>query len=248
MICTFLRVAQYAEKLHGTPGKRLLLPHLMLNKACLKTEPSLKWWLREQKKTVRPTSLLEVARKTVWTQALSSRKAQEDGGKQVSVHRGPRGETATSASQKVKEAGRDFTYLIVVLLGISITGGLFYAVFKELFSSSSPNQIYGKSLEKCRTHPEVISAFGEPVKGYGEMTRRGRRQHVSFIEYVKDGTKHTRVKFYIEGSEPGKRGTVYAEVKKNPESGECEFQYIVVEVDSYPRRTIVIEDNRFQDN
>lgn len=36
-----------------------------------------------------------------------------------------------------------------------LSGGLFYAVFKELFSSSSPNKIYGKALEKCRTHPEV---------------------------------------------------------------------------------------------
>jgi hypothetical protein len=36
----------------------------------------------------------------------------------------------------------------------------------------------------------------------------------SFIEYVKDGLKHTRVKFYIEGSEPGKQGTVHVEVKE----------------------------------
>lgn len=28
-------------------------------------------------------------------------------------------------------------------------------IFKELFSSSSPSKIYGKALEKCRSHPEV---------------------------------------------------------------------------------------------
>lgn len=88
----------------------------------------------------------------------------------------------------VKEAGRDLTYLVVVLVGITITGwkhskyktpeisfslsvclalalfnllslwfsgGLFYTIFRELFSSSSPNKIYGKALEKCRSHPEV---------------------------------------------------------------------------------------------
>ncbi|KAJ8782155.1 hypothetical protein J1605_010347 [Eschrichtius robustus] len=151
---------------------------------------------------------------------------------------------AASWDHSVKEAGRDFTYLIVVLIGITITGGLFYTIFRELFSSSSPNKIYGKALEKCRLHPEVLSVFGEPVKGYGEMTRRGRRQHVSFIEYVKDGLKHMRVKFYIQGSEPGKQGTVHLEVKENPESGEYEFQYIFVELEPYSRRTIVIEDNR----
>lgn len=242
MICTFLRAVQCTEKLHRSSGKRWLLPHLVRSKSCLKTEPGLRW-LHEQKKTPRPTRILGVTPKTIWTQGQSPQRAKEDSNKQVSVHR-QSGETAVSTAQKVKDAGRDFSYLIVVLVGISVTGGLFYTIFKELFSSSSPSKIYGKALEKCRSHPEVISVFGEPVKGYGEMTRRGRRQHVSFIEYVKDGLKHMRVKFYIEGSEPGKRGTVHLEVKENPESGEYEFRYIFVELEAYPRRTIVIEDNR----
>lgn len=243
MICTFLRAAQYTEKLHRSSGKRLFLPRFVLSKSCLRTEPSVRR-LHRQEKAVRPRCTLGGgAPKTIWTQGQSPRSDKDDSSKHVSVH-SPRGEPAVSASQKVKEAGRDFTYLIVVLVGISITGGLFYALFKELFSSSSPNKIYGKALEKCRSHPEVISIFGEPVKGYGETTRRGRRQHVSFIEYVKDGLKHMRVKFYIEGSEPGKRGTVHLEVKENPESGEYEFRYIFVELEAYPRRTIVIEDNR----
>lgn len=242
MICSFLRAVQCTEKIHRSSGKRLYLPHLVLNKACLKTEPSLRWGLHEQK-TVRPGCILGVSPRTIWTQGQGPQRAKEDSNKQVSVH-SQREETAISTAQKVKEAGRDFTYLIVVIIGISITGGLFYVIFKELFSSSSPNKIYGKALEKCRSHPEVISVFGEPVKGYGEMTRRGRRQHVSFIEYVKDGLKHVRVKFYIQGSEPGKQGTVHAEVKENPESGEYEFRYIFVDLEAYPRRAIVIEDNR----
>ncbi|XP_004466859.1 mitochondrial import inner membrane translocase subunit Tim21 [Dasypus novemcinctus] len=246
MICIFLRALQYTEKLHLSLGKRLLLPHSVFHKAGLKTEPSLRWGLPEQK-PVRPRCILGVAPKTIWTQGRSSRRAQ-DSNKQVSVHRSPREGTAVSTAQKVKEAGRDFTYLIVVLIGISITGGLFYVIFKELFSSSSPNKIYGKALEKCRSHPEVIGVFGEPIKGYGETTRRGRRQHVSFIEYIKDGLKHMRLKFYIQGSEPGKQGTVHLEVKENPESGECEFRYVFVEVESYPRRTIIIEDNRSSEN
>lgn len=245
MICVFLRAVRYTEKLHRSSGKRLFLPHFVLNKACLKTESSLRW-LQEQEKTVRPRCILGATPKTIWTQGRSPQRAKEDSSKQVSVSQ--RGETAVSMSQKVKEAGRDFTYLVVVLIGIGVTGGLFYAVFKELFSSSSPNKIYGKALEKCRTHPEVISVFGEPVRGFGEMTRRGRRQHVSFIEYVKDGLKHMRVKFYIQGSEPGRQGTVHLEVRENPESGEYEFRYIFVELEAYPRRTIVIEDNRAQEN
>lgn len=88
----------------------------------------------------------------------------------------------------VKEAGRDFTYLIVVLVGLGVTGdpptlniptlqrikcdfccnfyiswlclfpptgGLLYVVFQELFSSSSPNKIYGKAFNKVKLDPEV---------------------------------------------------------------------------------------------
>ena len=77
-------------------------------------------------------------------------------------------------SQKVREAGRDVSYLIVVLFGVGLIGGLLYTIFKELFFfSSSPNIIYGKALGKCRTHPEVIGVFGKPLKGYGGGGRGG---------------------------------------------------------------------------
>ncbi|XP_053324338.1 mitochondrial import inner membrane translocase subunit Tim21 [Spea bombifrons] len=164
--------------------------------------------------------------------------------KRVSVQTRSDGASPQTAAQKVTQAGKDFTYFIVVLVGIGVTGGLFYVVFKELFSSSSPSKIYGDALEKCRSHPEVIGVFGEPIKGYGETTRRGRRQHVSHVEYIKDGMKCMRLKFYIQGSEPRKQGTVHVDVKENPESGKYEYQYIFVEIDTYPRRTILIEDNR----
>lgn len=85
----------------------------------------------------------------------------------------------------MKAAGRDFTYLIVVLIGLGVTGesslraktqltfmlffyyiyywavcvpgGLLYVVFQELFSSSSPNKIYGKAFKKVQLDPEVRS-------------------------------------------------------------------------------------------
>ncbi|KAM6219520.1 mitochondrial import inner membrane translocase subunit Tim21 [Rhynchocyon petersi] len=241
MICALLRAVQHAGKLHRSAGAQVLGP-LLLPKASFTTEPS--WRSGLHRNSVRPLGALGVTLRTIWTQGRGPRNAKEDGSKQVSVHSSPRGDPAVSTSQKVKEAGRDFTYLIVVLFGIGVTGALFYVVFKELFSSSSPNKIYGRALEKCRVHPEVLAVFGEPIRGYGEMTRRGRRQHVSFIEYVKDGLRHVRLKFYIEGSEPGKRGTVHAEVKENPAGGQYDFRYLFVEVETYPRRTIVLEDNR----
>ncbi|XP_030300846.1 mitochondrial import inner membrane translocase subunit Tim21 isoform X1 [Calypte anna] len=192
-----------------------------------------------------PGPLLWAARQRIGTQAggLRAEKPGEES-KGVTVPGDRKEETLLSTVQRVKEAGRDFTYFIVVLVGIGVTGGLFYVIFKELFSSSSPNKIYGDALEKCRSHPKIVAVFGESIKGYGETTGRGRRQLVSHIEYVKDGLKHMRLKFYIEGTESGKRGTVHVEVRENPEGGRLEVRYIVVDVETYPRRTIVVEDNR----
>ncbi|XP_043825608.1 LOW QUALITY PROTEIN: mitochondrial import inner membrane translocase subunit Tim21 [Dromiciops gliroides] len=240
---SLLRAIQCTEKLHCCPGKRLLLLQLVpFNKADIKTWPCLRWGLLGQREVVlQPRRILRVTQKAIWTQGYKPLRAEEDSSKQVSVQKSRRGEPALSISQRVKEAGKRFTYLIIVLIGI---GGLFYVIFKELFSSSSPNKIFGKALEKCRSHPEVISVFGDNIKGYGESTRRGRRQHVSHIEYVKDGQKYMRLKFYIEGSVPGKQGTVHLETKENPESGIYEFRYIFVDVDVFPRRIIIIEDNR----
>ncbi|KAM3841480.1 mitochondrial import inner membrane translocase subunit Tim21 [Vipera latastei] len=193
---------------------------------------------------LRPEIGYDGVKRSFWVPSspLRSEKS-ENRSSQVPVQ-SKKGDVSLSAAQKVKEAGRDFTYLIVVIIGIGVTGGLFYVIFRELFSSSSPSKIYGDALEKCRAHPEVIGVFGEPIKGYGEATRRGRRQLVSHIEFVKDGLKYMRLKFYIEGSEKGKQGTVHLEVKENPESGKYEYRYIFVDIDSYPRRTIIIEDNR----
>ena len=102
MICTLLRAVRCTGKLHSFSGKQLFLPHFVLNKACLKTVPSLRWALQEQK-TVRPRCIWGVTQKTIWTQGQSTQRAKEDSDKQVSVHRSQGGDTAVSTSQKGKK-------------------------------------------------------------------------------------------------------------------------------------------------
>ncbi|XP_015272227.1 PREDICTED: mitochondrial import inner membrane translocase subunit Tim21 [Gekko japonicus] len=244
MLSSLMRGIHLSDKLLGSPVQRLCVRQ---RKAFIRTWVCFKLGQRLScnESGLHPGLAFANVRRKIWTPEGSLRSGKsENSNTQVSVPRSQKGGASLSAAQKVKEAGRDFTYLIVVVVGIGITGGLFYVIFKELFSSSSPSKIYGDALEKCRAHPEVIGVFGEPIKGYGESTRRGRRQLVSHIEYIKDGLKYMRLKFYIEGSEKGKQGTVHLEVKENPESGKYEYRYIFVDIDVYPRRTIIIEDNR----
>ena len=112
--------------------------------------------------------------------------------------------------EKVKETTQTVSYLGVILLGIGITGTLGYAIFRELFSSKSPNNVYNKAVKKCLSDTRVEDKLGLPITAFGEESRRGRRQHVSHALHEKDGRKHLRMKFYLKGS--CNRGTVYLEM------------------------------------
>ena len=99
-----------------------------------------------------------------------------------------------------------------MLGGIGVTAVMFYAIFRELFSSKSPNSVYSAALQRCTDEPRVVDALGAPVKGHGEETRRGRRRHVSHLNYVQDGVSHMRMKFYIDGSRQS--ATVFLDVRE----------------------------------
>lgn len=102
--------------------------------------------------------------------------------------------------QKVKETTKTVSYLGIIVFGVGVTAALFYAVFSELFSGNSPNNIYTKAMKYCLEDPRVEDKLGYPIKGYGEETRRGRRRHVNHLFYEKNGVKHLRMKFYLEGT------------------------------------------------
>merc|ERR1712038_135859 len=105
---------------------------------------------------------------------------------------------------------------------------MFYAIGRELLSSQSPNGIYNDALKICKDHTEVTDLTGLPLKGYGEMSSRGRRRHVRHSEYERDGEKFLRMKFYIEG--PMAKGTVNLEMKKG-ESSKWEYRYLFADID-----------------
>lgn len=58
---------------------------------------------------------------------------------------------------------------------------MFYAIFRELFSGQSPNSVYSDALKICRNDTSITDVLGEPIKGYGELSSRGRRRHVRYI-------------------------------------------------------------------
>ncbi|XP_059060369.1 mitochondrial import inner membrane translocase subunit Tim21 [Achroia grisella] len=143
--------------------------------------------------------------------------------------------------EKIKETTKTASYTGVILLGVGVTGVIFYYVFRELFSSNSANSIYSVALEKCKNDPQVEDALGAPIKGYGEETTRRRRTHVSHAVYEKDGIKHMRMKFYIKGIR--NKGVVELDMKQN-DYGNYMCRYLLVQLDDFSGKTFIIEDNR----
>lgn len=102
--------------------------------------------------------------------------------------------------ERIKENSKTASYTGVIVLGVGITGALFYYIFRELFSSNSPQNIYTDALERCVNDPQIQDALGAPIKGYGEENSRRRRRHVAHKIYQSDsGQKHIRMNFYIQG-------------------------------------------------
>lgn len=169
---------------------------------------------------------------------LSNRKSvsvSSASDKQLSEH--------VKVTERIKQTTKDATNVSVILLGIGITGFIFFIVFKELFSSKSPSSVFANALEKCKQDPRVTEALGEPIKGHGEMTSRGRARHVSFVEYDNNGKTHLRVKFYLKGS----KGTATVQCETRKDSAKSHFRYLFVQKDSYPNQVIIVEDNRLLD-
>lgn len=58
--------------------------------------------------------------------------------------------------EKIKETTKTATYTGVILLGLGATSVIFYYVFRELFSSNSPNSIYSEALAKCKNVSSLV--------------------------------------------------------------------------------------------
>ena len=54
---------------------------------------------------------------------------------------------AKHLGEKIKENTKTASYMGIILLGVGVTGIMFFAILRVLFSSNSPNSIYTKALD-----------------------------------------------------------------------------------------------------
>lgn len=101
--------------------------------------------------------------------------------------------------ERIKENTKTASYMGVILVGVAVTGVLIFAVGRELWSSTSSNSIYSAALKACIDDPRVQDSLGSPIKGYGEESRRRRRQHVAHTVVERNGQPFMQMHFYIQG-------------------------------------------------
>lgn len=156
----------------------------------------------------------------------------------------PRAELDTNVKplgEKVKETTKTASYLGIILLGVGVTGTLFYAIFNELFSSMSPNNVFSAAVKRCLSETRLEDKLGAPISAYGEETRRGRRQHPAYMGFLDNqGKKHLRMKFYLQGA--FHKGTCSLEMVEN-DSGYYEYKYLIVDVNDLAQTRLVLEDS-----
>jgi len=148
----------------------------------------------------------------------------------------------TSFAEKAKDNAKTASYGMVIVVGVGVTGIIAYNVLKELFSSNSPQALYEKAANLCKEHPKVQDMLGEPIKAFGEESRRGRRNRVSSLLYQdEEGRKGVRLQFYLQGRRA--RGTAQLDAREDS-SGKMQTRFLLVTVEDFLRNTIIVQDNR----
>lgn len=59
----------------------------------------------------------------------------------------------------VVQAGKDVSYLFVILAGFAVTGFLLWSIGSEFFLSDSPSAIFTKALKRVKADPRVRNKF-----------------------------------------------------------------------------------------
>lgn len=149
------------------------------------------------------------------------------------------GQLTTGA--KVVQAGKDFTYVVVILGGLAITGFLMWTLGSEFFSSSSTSSIFSAALKAVKKDPRVRDLLGDSIVGYGEESGRGRRRDILTQKYIVENREYMRMKFYVKGSK--RKANVQVDLIKN-DRGKYDCRFLFVELEGPPHSTIVIADNR----
>lgn len=83
---------------------------------------------------------------------FAAAQPQQSGGSNALAAARERNDVSTDVrplGERIKENTKTASYMGVIVLGVTVTGALMFAIFRELWSSNSSNSVYSAALERC---------------------------------------------------------------------------------------------------
>ena len=130
--------------------------------------------------------------KSVWNKTENADKSLKTSSENAQLQ--------TSFAKKTKENVKTASYTAVVIGGLGATLVVFYVIFQELFSGETAQSFFQYGSKKCMENEKVQDLLGEPIKAYGEETRRHKAKRVAHMEYTDEqGHRGIRLQFQLVG-------------------------------------------------
>ncbi|KAK4160762.1 mitochondrial import inner membrane translocase subunit tim21 [Cladorrhinum sp. PSN259] len=144
-----------------------------------------------------------------------------------------------SGTEKTGRAFQQTINLSLVLLGLSLTSGVIYVLYTEVFSSDSKTAHFNHAFDRLKSDPRIAELLGNPkkIKAFGEETHnswRRARPIASTVSKDKYGVEHLRIEFNVQG--PRGLGRVNIHMTKRPGQNEYQYQYFFVDVRGHHQR------------
>lgn len=117
-----------------------------------------------QRQSYQINSVLKLTTRSLQITSISRQKAKSQNDKTL-VMSGSSDRTEISTDvrpigERIKENTKTASYFGVIVFGIGVTGIIMFVVFRELFSSSSPNNVYSEALKMCTNVRIVFNWIG----------------------------------------------------------------------------------------
>ncbi|KAK4226790.1 import inner membrane translocase subunit tim-21 [Podospora fimiseda] len=127
----------------------------------------------------------------------------------------------------------------LILIGLTLTSGVFYLLYTEVFSSDSKTSHFNSAFNRIKSDPRCTELLGDgrKLKAFGEESPnswRKARPIASTVTKDNKGVEHLRIEFNVQG--PKGIGRINIHMTRSPGHGhEFEYQTFFVDVKGQKR-------------
>ncbi|KAK0665791.1 putative mitochondrial import inner membrane translocase subunit tim-21 precursor [Cercophora samala] len=146
--------------------------------------------------------------------------------------------SSLSVLEKGARASQQTFNFGLVILGLTLTSGVLYVLYTEVFSPSSRTAYFNRAVDRIKTDPRLIELLGDSkkIEAFGEETgNKWRRARPIASSEVTDrnGVEHMYINFNLKG--PRNTGKAYVHLFKPVGGREWEYKYFYVDVKGHQR-------------